>query len=136
VFAGLSTAVAGVLLLANGAGAGRVAAGLFAAPPHVGVFPLMTLLTGLSMVATGLMGMAATGSSALLRPFLVVTVANYVLMYMNFTVVQVGAIRPSGPPEAAAFHSGLVLLTVLIGPYFAMAAHKARAEAAASRIEA
>jgi len=136
VFAGLSTSVAGILLLANGAGAGRVAAEIFAAPPHVGVFPLMTLSTGLSMVATGLMGMAATGSSALLRPFLVVTVANYLLMYMNFTVVQVGAIRPSGPPEAAAFHSGLVLLTVLIGPYFAMAAHKARAEAAASRIEA
>eukprot|EP00168_Porphyra_purpurea_P011724 TRINITY_DN2994_c0_g1_i4.p1 TRINITY_DN2994_c0_g1~~TRINITY_DN2994_c0_g1_i4.p1 ORF type:complete len:407 (-),score=86.90 TRINITY_DN2994_c0_g1_i4:96-1145(-) len=56
VFAGLSTAVAGILLLANGAGAGRVATGIFGAPPHVGVFPLMTLLTGLSMVATGAWG--------------------------------------------------------------------------------
>ncbi|OSX78032.1 hypothetical protein BU14_0125s0020 [Porphyra umbilicalis] len=130
VFGGVSTAVAGLLLLSNTAGrggAGRLD-GVFAAPPHVGVFPVLTLLTGLSMVATGLSGMAACVAHKLLKPFLAMTVANYLLMYLNFTIVQVGAIRPTGPPQAGAFHSGLVLLTALIGPYFTYRARLSRHE--------
>jgi len=129
-FGGLSTAVAGGLLLANAAGnadGGRLTA-LFGAPPHVGVFPLMTLVTGLLMAVTGLVGVAASVTSGLVRPFLALTGVNYAFAYLNFTIVQVGAIRPTGPPQAGAFHSGLVLLTALIGPYFAYVARTARAE--------
>ncbi|KAK1866535.1 hypothetical protein I4F81_009051 [Pyropia yezoensis] len=128
VLAGLSTTVAGLLLLANTAGnggAGRLGPPFFVAPPHVGVFPIMTLVTGLVAIVTGLVGMAACVARHLVKPFLVLTVVNYVLLYLNFTIVQVGAIEGGGPPQAGAFHSGLVLLTALIGPYFA---YRARVE--------
>ncbi|KAK1866539.1 hypothetical protein I4F81_009055 [Pyropia yezoensis] len=120
VLGGLSTTIAGGLLLgaANG-GSGRLGPAFFGAPPHVGVFPLMTLFTGLSMTATGLAGMVASAVSSAFKPFLALTVVNYLLAYLNFTIVQVGAIEGGGPPQAGAFHSGLVLLTALIGPYFA-----------------
>eukprot|EP00168_Porphyra_purpurea_P011723 TRINITY_DN2994_c0_g1_i2.p1 TRINITY_DN2994_c0_g1~~TRINITY_DN2994_c0_g1_i2.p1 ORF type:complete len:408 (-),score=113.91 TRINITY_DN2994_c0_g1_i2:96-1148(-) len=114
VFAGLSTAVAGILLLANGAGAGRVATGIFGAPPHVGVFPLHDAPHGAVNGRHGGGGGGGDGRVGAAAPFLAVSVANYLLMYCNFTVVQVGAIRPTGPPHGhAAFHSGLVLLTAL-----------------------
>ncbi|GAB0496003.1 hypothetical protein MMPV_007313 [Pyropia vietnamensis] len=129
VLGGLSTTIAGGLLLAaeNG-GAGRLGPVFFGAPPHVGVFPLMSLFTGLSMTATGLLGMAASVMSSLFTPLLVLTAFNYLLAYLNFTIVQVGAIEGGGPPQAAAFHSGLVLLTALIGPYFAYRARVGRLE--------
>jgi len=133
VLGGVSPAAARGLLLGAGAGAGRMAAGLFVAPPH-GVFPLVSLVTGLSMAATGVMGMAASRRSALVAPFLAASAANYVLMHLNFMVVQVGAIQPTGPPQAAALYSDLVLLTGLIGPYCAVAARKARAKAAVARV--
>jgi len=131
VFGGVSPAAVRGLLLGPSAGAGRMAVGLFVAPPH-GVFPLVSLVTGLSMAATGVMGMDASRRSALVAPFLAASAANYVLMYLNFTVVQVGAIQPTGPPQAA-LHSDLVLLTGLIGPYCAVAARKARAKAAVAK---
>lgn len=129
VLAGLSTAVAGLLLLANtdgNGGAGRLGPPFFGAPPHVGVFPVMTLVTGLVSIVTGLVGMAACVGRHLVKPFLALTVANYVLLYLNFTIVQVGAIEGGGPAQAGAFHSGLVLLTALIGPYFAFRARVER----------
>lgn len=139
VLGGVSTAVAGVLLLqAALGGAGRIGPPpptgppFFVAPPHVGVFPLMTLLTGLLMSAHGVLGMAASLRSSLFKALLGLTVATYLLMYLNFTIVQVGAIEGGGPPQAAAFHSGLVFLTVLIGPYFAYRARAVRAEQAAA----
>ncbi|GAB0496002.1 hypothetical protein MMPV_007312 [Pyropia vietnamensis] len=136
VLGGVSTIVAGVLLLqAADGGAGRVgpvpappAVSFFLAPPHVGVFPLMTLITGLVMTAHGLLGMAASLRSSLFKSLLGLTVATYLLAYLNFTIVQVGAIEGGGPPQAAAFHSGLVFLTVLIGPYFAGQARRVRAQ--------
>jgi len=90
VLGGASTAAAGGLLRGAGAGAGRVAAGLLVAPPHVGVFPLLTLVTGLSMAAAGVVGVAASWRSALVALFLAASAANYGLMYLYCTVVQVG----------------------------------------------
>eukprot|EP00170_Pyropia_yezoensis_P001356 contig_5974_g1360 len=140
VLGGVSTAVAGVLLLqAAAGGAGRVGPVLpppsppfFVAPPHVGVFPLLTLLTGLLMSAHGLTGMAASLRSSLFKSLLGLTVVTYLLAYLNFTIVQVGAIDTptGGPPQAAALHSGLILLTALIGPYFAGQARQVRAQRA------
>jgi len=132
VFGGVSTVVAGVLLLANAAGDGGTGRldGVFVAPPHVGVFPLTTLFCGLTMAAAGAVGVVASFRPAWFRAALIYTAVAYVYMYLNFTIVQVGAIRPSGPPQAAAFHAGLVLLTALIGPYFAYQAKAARVEGA------
>ncbi|GAB0496000.1 hypothetical protein MMPV_007310 [Pyropia vietnamensis] len=134
VLAGLSTTIAGLLLLANAGGnggAGRLSPRFFGAPPHVGVFPIMTFVTGLFAMVTGLVGMAACVARHLVKPFLALTAVNYIVMYLNFTLVQVGAIENGGPVAAAALHSGLVLLTALIGPYFAFRARVERRDSRA-----
>jgi len=130
VCGGLATTVAGLLLLVNAAGrggAGRLDAA-FSAPPHVGVFPVLTTATGLLMVVTGLVGVATCAARKLLHPFLALSVANFLLMYLNFTIAQVGAIRPTGPPEVGAYQSGVVVVAALIGPYYTYRAQLARHE--------
>ncbi|GAB0496001.1 hypothetical protein MMPV_007311 [Pyropia vietnamensis] len=130
VLAGVSTFIASILLLSNSSGNGSSSrlSGVFAGPPHVGVFPMVPLFCGLVMTFHGLLGMAATMKPTLLKALYWYTAINYLYMYLNFTILQLGAIEGGGPPQAAAFHSGLVLLTVLIGPYFARQAKLSREE--------
>ena len=133
VLGGLSTTVAGALLLvAEKGGAGRLDA-TFVAPPHVGVFPLMTLCVGIVMTFCGGLGMLASLRSNLVKTHIIYSAVTWVYMYLNFTIVQLGATRPAAPAQAAAFHSGLVLLTALIGPYFSNQAKQVRAARVAAQ---
>eukprot|EP00172_Hildenbrandia_rubra_P003529 Plantae.Rhodophyta-Hildenbrandia_rubra.ctg57829.p1 GENE.Plantae.Rhodophyta-Hildenbrandia_rubra.ctg57829~~Plantae.Rhodophyta-Hildenbrandia_rubra.ctg57829.p1 ORF type:complete len:332 (+),score=50.50 Plantae.Rhodophyta-Hildenbrandia_rubra.ctg57829:509-1504(+) len=113
---GLSTIATALVLLVN-VGGGRITP--FVSPPNVGVFPVLTLLTGIVMTAHGLLGMASAFSKGLVKFLMIFTVPVYVLMYLNFVIWQLGAIPENPPSFAAGFHSGLVIVVVCIGPYFA-----------------
>lgn len=115
---GLSTVVAGALLAREVTGTSTFPA-FFAAPPHVGVYPVLTLVTGLMMVAYAGLGVAAAAAGRLYWALVAATLPTYVVMYLNFALVQVGGIGMGRAIEAAPLHSGLVAVTVALAPYFA-----------------
>ncbi|OSX71484.1 hypothetical protein BU14_0528s0012 [Porphyra umbilicalis] len=125
---GASTLAAGAVL-ADALGSGRVdAPAFYAFPPHVGVYPVMTAVTGGVMTVYGLASVAAAaGVGALVGPTVHALPLVFALMFVNFALVQVASIGspaaevanlPGRLAFAAAMHTGLTLVSVVIGPYF------------------
>lgn len=123
--AGLSTIFAGALLTREVTGSSTFPA-FFAAPPHVGVYPVLTLVTGLMMIAYAGLGVAAAAAGRLYWALVAATLPTYLLMYLNFALVQVGGIGMGRAIEAAPLHSGLVAVTIALAPYFAGEWYKER----------
>lgn len=138
VVGGGGTLAAGIILTIA-IGGGRVSApNFFSFPPHVGVFPIQSIVTGGVMIAHGLVGLVAAavaGRGALGRTTVTwhvhTTPLVWVVLLLNFCLVQVAAIGPSGAAGgpgrasfAAAVHAGLTLVSTFIGPYFVVAASR------------
>lgn len=126
---GLSTTAAGAVLVSQVTGTTTFPA-FYAAPPHVGVYPALTLVTGLVMVADAVLGLAACAAVRLYGALVVATLPTYLLMYANFAAVQVGGIGQGRAIEAAPLHTGLVFVTAALAPYFAFQWRAERAPAA------
>lgn len=122
---GLSTLFAGALLTREVTGTSTFPA-FFVAPPHVGVYPVLTVVTGLAMIAFAALGAATAAAGRMYWALVAATLPTYVLMYLNFALVQVGGIGQGRAIEAAPLHSGLVAVTVALAPYFAAEWHKER----------
>ncbi len=115
--AGAWTIATGVIVLFR-EGSGLLDAP-FESPPNVGRSAALTIATGALMFVWGLIGMGMSITKKLkgARAFVAATGVVYVVMYLNYSILQLGLI-PSGPVGAASLHAGLVFLTVFIGPYF------------------
>lgn len=133
VLGGGGTLAAGIVLTVA-VGGGRVAApAFFSFPPHVGVFPVQSIVTGAVMVAHGASGLLAAAAAGL-RPAMVwhvhATPLVWVVLALNFCLVQVAAVGPAvvggagRAAAAAAVHLGLTLVATFIGPYFIVAASR------------
>jgi len=128
---GASTLAAGAVL-ADALGGGRVdAPDFYEFPPHVGVYPVMTAVTGGVMLLHGLVSIAAAaGVRSLVGPTVHAMPLVFLLMYVNFALVQVASVGPQGGDAggalafAAAMHTGLTLVSAVIGPYFVVQAAK------------
>ncbi|KAK1863663.1 hypothetical protein I4F81_006217 [Pyropia yezoensis] len=136
---GGGTLAAGIVLTIA-VGGGRLAAPFFFDfPPHVGVFPIQTIVTGGVMVAHGLLGLAAAVAAAgtgrpargVVSLHVHATPLVWVVLLLNFSLVQIAAVGPAGMgvgqgrlAYAAAVHAGLTLVATFIGPYFVVAASR------------
>jgi len=126
---GLSTVVAGAVLVSQVTARSTFPA-FYAAPPHVGVYPVLTLFTGLLMTAHGALGVATAAAHRLQPTFVAMTLPVYLAMYLNFAFVQVGGIGMGRAAAAGPLHNGLVVVAVVIAPYFATLWHRERVAAA------
>ncbi|GAB0492196.1 hypothetical protein MMPV_003456 [Pyropia vietnamensis] len=138
VIGGGGTLAAGIILTIVLDGGRVTAPAFFSFPPHVGVFPIQSIVTGGVMIAHGLIGLVAAavaGRAAFGRSTVALHVHTtplvWLVLLLNFCLVQVAAIGPAtagmGPGRAstaAAVHMGLTLVASFIGPYFVVAASR------------
>lgn len=117
ILGGFSTLAVGALLSSQVSGSRILPP--FQSPPHVGTYPWLSIITGIVMLLHGFLGVAVAFSKGLIKPLLFYTPFVYIMMYLNFVIWQLGSIPSEVPAFAAGMHSGLVIVTVLIGPYFA-----------------
>lgn len=129
--AGLWTLITGAVVSSNADGAKL--SDPFVFPPNVGLLPGLTIATGIMMIIFGAIGVicGAMGKPAS-KFYYVKGAVVYLLMYLNFTIVQFGlmtnlsAETPSNFGGPIAMHGGLVYMVVFLGPYFVHLASKER----------
>lgn len=122
--AGLWTLITGAIVAAE-VGSGKLEMA-FMSPPNVGLLPGLTIATGVVMMVFACIGILL---AMMRRPvhwtYFVAGAAVYVLLYLNYTIVQFGLMKAAdeemGAPSFGgpiAMHGGLVYMVVFLGPYF------------------
>ncbi|CAN8074176.1 unnamed protein product [Agarophyton chilense] len=137
VFWNANLALAGVWTLVTGAlinatvGTGRLSTP-YISPPNIGVFPILTVVTGLAMICWGGYAVKLAMKERTPSPlFFVLWTVIYLLCFLNFTIVQLAYINAEATgfnegDGATALHAGLIFVVTTLGPYFLYIAAKER----------
>ena len=123
-FAGLWTVITGALLMSN-IGTGRLAEA-FLFPPHVGVLPVLTLVTGLAQIAWGVIGVLKAGmGQSVGRVYFIGSVVVYLNTLLNYVLLQFGLMKTANGGDVA-IHAGLTFALTFIGPFFVFETYRER----------
>lgn len=117
--AGLWTIITGAIIHSS-VGGGELDA-VYLSPPNVGRLPLMTIFTGLAMLAWGGLGASLGVMRKAPMFYFIGCFVVYVFALLNYGIVQFGLIdSPPSPVWPTPMHNGLVFMVTFIGPYFVM----------------
>lgn len=131
VFWNANYAIAGIwalisaCIIINGTGGVWTTATPFFAPPNVGRFPILLLLTALLMTIWPLIGVGIvlSGKVQSIRAYTLCSFFVFLVVYANYTLVQFGFMSgnpapPSDVANGAGFHNHLTMMLAFLGPYF------------------
>lgn len=117
--AGLWTTLTGLLLVVRirGTGTDNV---VQPSSPNIGKLPGMATLVGLLMLTWGVIGMAVAsgGRRRSIAVYVSMAIVVYLLLFTNYSMVQMATLPLQDFAAYAATHAALVLAITFLGPYF------------------